>query len=137
MFIYLYIVYLHFQNHDDLAVYHQLICGSQNICSNSPILNGRLPFSLGSSRSHVYFWNLPFWDDPGLNVRYLWILQVHHTFYKLDVKILDPSNEIRCMHCSWPPTSHEQWNRVNKSTYCFATSEKSAKNEFENQFCNF
>ena len=25
-------------------------------------------------------WNLPFWDDPGLYVRYLWIFQINHTF---------------------------------------------------------
>ena len=62
--------------------------------SNFPVLKGRLLFSLGTSRPPVYFWNLPIWDDPGLNVRYLWILQVHHTFYKFDVKILAPSNEI-------------------------------------------
>ena len=36
-----------------------------------------------------------FWDDPGLNVRYIWIFLVDHTFYKLDVKILATSNNIR------------------------------------------
>ena len=34
-------------------------------CSNSPVLNGRLLFSEGSSRPPVYSWNLRFWDDPG------------------------------------------------------------------------
>ena len=53
------------------------------ICSNSPVLTGRLPFSEGSSRLPVYSWYLPFWDDPGLNVRCLWNFQVDHSFYKL------------------------------------------------------
>ena len=75
------------------------------ICPNSPVLNGGLPLSEGSARPPVYYWNLTFWDDPGLNVRYLWIFQVDHIFYKLDVKILATSNEIRCVRCSYPPSS--------------------------------
>ena len=33
-----------------------------------------------------------------MNVRYLLIFQVDHTFYKLNVKMLATSNEIRCVH---------------------------------------
>ena len=40
------------------------------IYSNSPDLNGRLLLWEGSSRASVSSWNLPFWDDPGLNVRF-------------------------------------------------------------------
>ena len=50
------------------------------ICSNSPVLNGSLQFSEGSSCHPVYFWNLLFCDDPGLDVRYLWIFQVNYSF---------------------------------------------------------
>ena len=35
---------------------------------------------VASSLPFVYSWNLPLWDDPGLDVRYLWIFQVDHTF---------------------------------------------------------
>ena len=73
--------------------------------SNSPVLNGRLPFWEESSRPCGPSWNLPFWDDSGLNVRYLWIFQVDHTFYKLDVKILAAINDIRCARCSYQPSS--------------------------------
>ena len=58
-----------------------------------------LVFWEDSSRPRVSHWNLPFWDDPGLLVWYLWIFQVYRTFYKLDVKILAPVN-------------HEQKNSV-------------------------
>ena len=33
------------------------------ICSNSLVLNGRLPFWESSSHPPVSFWNLPFWDS--------------------------------------------------------------------------
>ena len=39
------------------------------------------------------------------NIYYLWIFQVDHTFYKLDLKIWAANNEIRCVHCSYPPSS--------------------------------
>ena len=74
------------------------------ICPNSPVLNGGLPLSEGSARPPVYYWNLPFWDDPDLNVRYLWIFQVDHIFYKLDVKILVTSNEFKCVRALLLPT---------------------------------
>ena len=77
----------------------------KGICSNSPILNGRLPCWEDSSRPPSPSWNPSLWDDPGLNVRYLWIFQVDHTFYKLDVKILAANNEIRCMRCPCSPSS--------------------------------
>ena len=104
-----------------------------DICSNSPVLNGRLPFSERSSCPPVYSISHPFWDDIGFNIRYLWIFQVYHAFHKLDVKNLATSNEIRCVHCSWPPSSSWAIDLVNKSNYCFGTSERSAGNEFENQ----
>ena len=47
-----------------------------------------LPFWEDTSSPPSLFWNLPFWDDSDLNVKYLWIFQVDHTFYKLDVKFL-------------------------------------------------
>ena len=76
------------------------------ICSNSPVLNGRLTFGEDNSRHHVSSWNLPFfWDNPGVNVRYLLNFQVGHTFYKLDVKILATRNKSRCVRCSSPPSS--------------------------------
>ena len=55
--------------------------------------------------SPVYYWNLPFWDHPGLDVRYLWIFQVDHTFYELDLKILATSNEIRYVLSPGSPSS--------------------------------
>ena len=67
-----------------------------------------LPFWKDSSRSPVSSLNLSFWDYPALNVKSLWIFQVHHTFYKLDVKILADSNEIRYMRCSRLTSYHEQ-----------------------------
>ena len=73
--------------------------------SNSPVLNWRLPFREESSGPCGPSWNLTFWDDSGLNVRYLWIVRVDHTFYKLDVKILAAINDIRCARCSYPPYS--------------------------------
>ena len=66
-----------------------------SICYISPFLKGHL------LSSPFFFWNLPFWDHPDLNVRSLWILQVDHTSYKLDVKILAASNETRCEHIKW------------------------------------
>ena len=55
-----------------------------------------LPSWEESSRPPAPSRNLPFWDDSGLNVRYLRIFQVDHTFYKLDVKVLAAINDIRC-----------------------------------------
>ena len=74
------------------------------ICSNSPVLSGSLPLWDDSSLPPISSWNLPFWDDPGMNVKYLWIFQVDHTFYKFDVKSLSPCNKIRCVRCFWPPS---------------------------------
>ena len=39
----------------------------------APVSRRQLPLSCNSL-------NLPFWDDPGLDVRYLWIFQINHTF---------------------------------------------------------
>ena len=86
--------------------YYKEVCGFFiHICSNSPVLNGRLPFWEDSSRPPVSSWNLPFWDNAGLNVRFLWIFQVNHTFNKLDIKILAASNEISFASCSLLPIS--------------------------------
>ena len=65
-----------------------------------------MPFSwLSKYVLSVNFKNLPFWDDSGLNARYLWIFQVDHTFYKIYMKILAASNEIRCVRYPWLPFS--------------------------------
>ena len=72
------------------------------MCSNSPVLNGMLPFSGGSSHPPVYPINLLFRDNTAFNIGYLWIFQVYHPF---DVKILATSNEIRCVRCSRPLSS--------------------------------
>ena len=66
-------------------------------CSNSLVLNGRLPFWKDSSRPPVSSWNPPFWDYPGLNVRSLWIFQVNHNSCKFDVRILTAFDKIRCV----------------------------------------
>ena len=58
-------------------------------------MSGKLLFSESTSHPPVYYWNFPFCDYPGLNVRYFWIFKVGHIFYKLDVKILVTSNEIK------------------------------------------
>ena len=63
------------------------------------------PFWKDTSRPPGPSWNLPLWDNPGLNFRYLWIFQVDTLFYKLDVKILAAKNEIRCVSSSYPPSS--------------------------------
>ena len=39
------------------------------------------------------------------SVRYLQIFQVDHTFCKPELKILAICNKIRCVRCSWPPSS--------------------------------
>ena len=65
-------------------------------------LGDSLTFSEDNSRPTVPSWNLPFWGEPDLNVRYLWIFQVDHTFYKLNVKILATRNKISC---SWLSSS--------------------------------
>ena len=80
------------------------------ISFNSTVFNGRLPFWEDGSRPSDPFSNLPFWDDPDLNVRYLWVFQVDQTFYKLDMKIVAPDNEIRCVRCSWPLSSTSAWD---------------------------
>ena len=88
------------------------------ICSNSPILNGRLLFWGDSFCPFVSSWNLLFSDDPALNVTFLWILQFNHIFYKLSVKTLAVSNKIRCLHCfglsssSWAVDSCQLKNRL-------------------------
>lgn len=74
--------------------------GDPYICSNSPFLNGKLPFWENGSRNLVLYWHLPFWGAPVLNVRFLKTLQVDHALYKYEVKILAASNEIRCVPCS-------------------------------------
>ena len=73
-------------------------------CSVNVTYIPTLPFWTVGSRPPGPSWNLPFWDDPGLNVRYLRIFQVDHTFYKLDMEILTANNEIRCVRCSHPPS---------------------------------
>ena len=50
-----------------------------------------LPFVTGISH---------FCDYPGLNVRYFWIFKADHVFYKLGMKILVTSNEIKLLP-SW------------------------------------
>ena len=72
--------------------------------STLPFWTGVCCFQRAAPSSRLLL-KIPFWDDPGLNVRYLWIFQVDHIFYKLDVKILATSNEIRCVRCSYPPSS--------------------------------
>ena len=74
------------------------------ICSNSPVLNRWLLFWEESSCPPVFSLNLLFWDDPGLNVRSLFILQVSLTFYKLTVKTLAVSKLGGCRCCSWSPS---------------------------------
>ena len=74
-----------------------------SICSNSPDLKGMLSFSLGSSRPPVYFWNVLFWDDSGLNVRYLWIFKSITLFINSMWRTW--LLVIRCVRCSWPPSS--------------------------------
>ena len=58
------------------------------------------------SKYEILWWQttfIPFHSD--LYVGYLWIFQVDHTFYKLDVKIFAANNEIRCVSCSCPLSS--------------------------------
>ena len=87
---------------------------SIGICSNSPILNGRLLFWEDGSRPSGPFWNLPFWDDPDLNVRYLWVFQVDHSFYIFNVKILAANNGISCVYCLSPRSSISAWDPCHK-----------------------
>ena len=94
------------------------------ICSNSPVLNGRLPFWEDSSRRLVSYWNRSFWDEPGLLVRYLWIFQVHNTFYKFDVKILAPINKIKRVRCSWLLSSPWAVDPCQQRTYYFSIIER-------------
>ena len=75
------------------------------MCSNSPVLNGRLQFWECNSCPPISSRNLPFWDDPGLNVRSLRVFQVDPTFYRLAVKILAANDEISCVRCSQVPYS--------------------------------
>ena len=74
------------------------------ICSNSPVLNRWLLLWEVSSCPPVFSLNLLFWDDPELNVRSLFILQVSLTFYKLTVKTLAVSKLGGCRCCSWSPS---------------------------------
>ena len=83
-----------------------------------------LPFWEDSSLPPVSHWNLPFWDDPGLLVRYLWIFQVYHTFYKLEVKILAAFNEIKSVHCSWSLSSPWALDPCQQRTYYFSIIER-------------
>ena len=69
------------------------------------IFRGYIPFLEDSYLPPIFSWNPLFWNETELNVRSLWTFLVNHTFYKLNVKILAASNEIRCVHCSWLPTS--------------------------------
>ena len=99
------------------------------ICSNSPFLNGRLPFWQNSSCNPVSSWYLPFLGAPGLNVRFLKTLQVDHPFYKYEVKILAATNEVRCVRCSeigtyvlnswtfWKTSFHilQEWHLIYRS----------------------
>ena len=94
------------------------------ICSNSPVLNGSLPFWEDSSRSPVSHWNLPFWDDPGLLVRCLWIFQVHNTFYTFDVKILVAINKIKSVRCSWSLSLPWAIDPCQQRTSYFSTIER-------------
>ena len=61
---------------------------NRTICSTSPILHGATLSREDSSNHSATTWNLPFWDDTAFNFRYLWVFQVNHTFYKLDMEIL-------------------------------------------------
>lgn len=90
-----------------------------------------LSFWEDSSRIPISSWNLPFWDEPSLNIRCLWILRVNHTFYKLDGNILTASNEIGCAHYSWLPSSSWAIDLCQKSMNCFDTN-KNTRNQFEN-----
>ena len=94
------------------------------ICSNSPALNGRLPIWEDSSRPPVSHWNLLFWDDSALLVRYSWIFHVYHTFYKLEVKILAAINEIQSVRCSWSLSWPGAVEPRQQKTYYFSTTER-------------
>ena len=78
-----------------------------------------LPFWEDSTRPPGPSRNLPFWDDPVLNVKYLWIFQVDHTFYKLDVKILAANNEIRCVSSSYPLPSSSALDKCQQKLSLF------------------
>ena len=77
-----------------------------------------LPFCKDGSRSPVSPSNVSFCDYPGLNVRLLWTFQVDHTFYKLDVKIVAASNEIRFVRCSRLTSYHEHELLSHKRKKC-------------------
>ena len=106
----------------------------QTICSNSPALNGRLPFWEESFHPPDLSWILPFWDNPDLNVRYLWNFQVDHTFYKVNVKILTTINDMRYVRCYYPPSSSSALDPCQQNTYSFSIRERSVRNESENQY---
>ena len=74
-----------------------------------------LPVWEDNPRPPGLFWNIPSWDDTDSNVGNLRVFQADHTFYKLDVKILPANNKITYVRC-------------------FGTSERSVRNEFENQY---
>ena len=52
---------------------------------------------------------------------------------KLNVKILAANNIIRRTRRSWPPSLSRAVDCVNKITYCFGISEKSASKKCKNQ----
>ena len=83
------------------------IASGESMCSNNPTLNRGFLFWEDISHPSSPFWNLPIWDDPDLNVKHLWVFQIDHIFYKLDVKILAANNKIKCMPCSCPHLHHQ------------------------------
>ena len=88
------------------------------------VLRGQLPSSLSFLKSLVLWWD-DWWSWLG-NVRYLWIFQVDHIFYKLDVKILTNNNKIRCVS-SYPPSSSSASDPFQQKLYIvLAFSKKSS-----------
>ena len=77
----------------DIQYCHSIMFQLSRFEQEAPVLRGQLP----SSR---FFQKLPFWDDPGFNVRSLRVFQVDPTFCKLAVKILAACNEIHCVSLS-------------------------------------
>ena len=105
------------------GVFKIISCGISiglGICSSSPVLNGRLPFWQDSSRPAA----VSPWKVSRFEMILAWMSdmykfsQVYQTFYKLDVKILAASDEIRCVRCSWPPSSSSS-RFACQQKYCF------------------
>ena len=111
----------------DLLYWEVLISffGEENVRN---VLNGRLPFWEDSSRPPVSHWSIPFWDDPGLLVRYLWIFQIYHTFYKLDVKILAAINEFKNVRSTWSLSSPWAVDPCQQRTCLLAQSKRHPEN---------